>query len=418
MMTTTIQLNTKELLSRLAESKSSGCLELNEENISWKIYLYQGNLQYINCSAQSLDQLKYYLHYLKFKPALAALKNLPPSLLNRQLYGKEQLSKPDIYSQVLSWLLTEKHLSQSQVLQLIEYITKDLLIFFLWLNRGAYSWREGHSLPLWIKTQLTPVFALDISQCLNEEQSRLKQWQNCSNKLLSVYQRPYFAPGWESKILPTSGSLNRKTLKELTKLLMGRTSIRQLSILLQKDEMDVARILSPYIDEKIIYLYHALSPLDQLPNIPRPKTSIQQLSSITPSNKNSANNSSITTWKIVCIDDSPTILNEMQRFLDQDKFQLTTIDDPVQAVSTIFRVNPDLILLDITMPKINGYRLCSLLRSSGSCDKTPIIMVTGNTGLIDKARAKIAGATDYFTKPFTQKGLRSIVEKYLLLSQN
>jgi len=119
------------------------------------------------------------------------------------------------------------------------------------------------------------------------------------------------------------------------------------------------------------------------------------------------------TFKIVCIDDSPTILSEIERFLGNTRYEVTTVDDPIQASSVIFRIKPDLILLDITMPKINGYRLCSLLRSSAVFDETPIIMVTGNTGLIDKARAKLAGATDYFTKPFTQQGLMGMVEKYL-----
>lgn len=123
--------------------------------------------------------------------------------------------------------------------------------------------------------------------------------------------------------------------------------------------------------------------------------------------------SHIQTKKIVCIDDSPTILKEIKRFLNQDEFEVTAIEDPVQAVPIIFRLKPDLILLDITMPKINGYKLCGLLRNSQNCNETPIIMVTGNTGFIDKARAKISGATDYFTKPFTQEGLMQIVEKYL-----
>ena len=413
-MTTSTKFNSKELLSRLAESNSSGCLELDGGSISWKIYLYQGNLQYINCSAQSLDQLKYYLHYLKYKPAVAALKTFPSSNLKGQSSIPEKHPQQDLYCRVISWLIKEKHLGQSQVFQLIEYITQDLLIPCLWLDRGNSLWHEGYSLPLWIKTQFKLTPSLEIAKCLDEEQSRLKQWQHCSAKFISVYQRPYFAPGWETKSLPTSGSLNNQTLKELSKLLMGRTSIRQVSILLRKDELDVARILSPYIDNQIIYLHHAPSPFDKLPSIPRPKINVQHSSSLTRSNNSkNPNNSTIKSWKIVCIDDSPTILKEMQRFLDQNKFKLTTIDDPVEAVSTIFRINPDLILLDITMPKINGYKLCSLLRNSGNCDKTPIIMVTGNTGLIDKARAKIAGATDYFTKPFTQQGLMTIVEKHL-----
>lgn len=68
----------------------------------------------------------------------------------------------------------------------------------------------------------------------------------------------------------------------------------------------------------------------------------------------------------------------------------------------------------ITMPRINGYKLCRLLRSSNIFNETLIIMVTGNTGMIDKAsRAKLAGATDYFTKSFTKEGLMEIIEKHL-----
>jgi two-component system, chemotaxis family, response regulator PixG len=63
---------------------------------------------------------------------------------------------------------------------------------------------------------------------------------------------------------------------------------------------------------------------------------------------------------------------------------------------------------------VDGYELCRLLRKHPMFKKTPIIMVTGNTGLIDRARAKIAGTTDYMTKPFTQDQLLKMVFRYLL----
>ena len=190
------------------------------------------------------------------------------------------------------------------------------------------------------------------------------------------------------------------------------------SLLLKKDELYLAQVLSPYIEEKIIYLRNAQPPLDKLPSIPRPKKNVQSLPQITQSNESkktvlSSSEALIKTWKIVCIDDSPTILKEIKRFLNPEKFEVTAIEDPVQAVSIIFRIKPDLILLDITMPKINGYKLCSLLRGSEHCNHIPIIMVTGNNGILDKARATIAGATDYFTKPFTKEGLMQIVLKHL-----
>ena len=124
-------------------------------------------------------------------------------------------------------------------------------------------------------------------------------------------------------------------------------------------------------------------------------------------------NTPVKPWKIICIDDSPTILKEVQRFLPPERFAVKAIDNPVQAVPIIFHIQPDLILLDINMPEINGYKLCGLLRASNHCAHTPIIMLTANTGLIDKARAKIAGATDYFTKPFTRQELMLMIEKYL-----
>ena len=411
-METALRLDVKKLLEQLAQSQSSGCLELNEEFVSWKIYLQQGNLKYVYCSIENLDQLKFYLHYLQLKKAIAALERLPDLLVKPQSLQDESDSQ-NLYANVIPWLLSAKQLDLSEGLKLIEQISKDALSFCLWLDRGTYLWHEGNSLPAWIPLQLQDAISLNVSEFLRSEQTRLKQWQQCSAELVSVHQRPYFAPGWENKSLPASGSLNLKTLQELTQILRGRTSIRQLSVLLRKDELNVGKILSPYINSKIIYLHHAQTPLDKLPHIPRLDNDPEDLLSGNYKSENNPRKTKLKTWKIVCIDDSPTILSEIKRFLNQENFEITAIDDPVQAVSQIFTINPDIILLDITMPRINGYKLCGLLRSSDKCDRTPIIMVTGNTGLIDKARAKIAGATDYFTKPFSQEGLTQIIDKHL-----
>lgn len=409
MMTTTTKLNPTRLLSQLAISNSSGCLKIDTELISWKIYLQQGHLIYVDCSLQLLEQLKYYLHYLQLEKAVGSLKQLPQSCL------QNRSSTETLYSISISWLLKEEHLDQYQGLRLIQHLTKDNFQSFLLLDSASVKWHDEYSLPPWIPSLIRDFLSINMTECLKEGKARLRQWQNCSEKLLSIYQRPYFPPGWETKPLPTSGSLNRENLSQLSQILSGRTSIRQLSILLKKDELQVAQILSPYIDGNIIYLHRAQSPLDQLPTIPRLPPKVNSSPQIAVKS-NIQQEGESKTKKIVCIDDSPTILNEMKRFLDGEKFEITAIDDPVQAVSQIFTINPDIILLDITMPRINGYKLCGLLRSSGNCDHTPIVMVTGNTGLIDKARAKISGATDYFTKPFTKEGLNKIVNKYLTQS--
>lgn len=413
-MTTAVTLDVRKLLEQLSHRKASGCLTLNKEFVFWKVYLNEGNVRHVECSVQDLDQFKYYLHYFELKPAVAALKNLPKFSNKVEKHG----IVPSFYGQAISWLLLEKHLDLSQAVKLVEYINQDTLRVCLWLDQGTSTWVLGDSLlPPWVSEQFQSTVSLNVPEFIKSEQFILEQWQKCSEELLSVHQRPYFAPSWEQKPLPTSGSLDQKILTELSQLLKGQTSIRQLSILLRNEELNVGKILSPYIDSKIIHLHHAPTHLDNLPTIPRLDDTSSQ-SSIEDTIADSSAHARIAdikskTWKIVCIDDSPTILGEIQRFLGQEKFKVTAIDDPVQAVSKIFTINPDLILLDITMPRINGYKLCGLLRSSGKCDQIPIIMVTGNTGLIDKARAKISGATDYFTKPFTKEGLNRIVAKHL-----
>ncbi|WP_226589873.1 response regulator [Microseira wollei] len=118
-------------------------------------------------------------------------------------------------------------------------------------------------------------------------------------------------------------------------------------------------------------------------------------------------------YTIACIDDNPSVLKTINLFLDAENYSVVMIDNPLKALMQIIRYKPDLILLDITMPNIDGYELCSLLRRHSLFKKTPIIMVTGNSGLLDRARAKLVRATDYLTKPFTKSDLLKIVQKYL-----
>ncbi len=120
-----------------------------------------------------------------------------------------------------------------------------------------------------------------------------------------------------------------------------------------------------------------------------------------------------TTYTIACIDDSPTVLNAINSFLDDKSFAVVMINDPVKALMQIVRSKPDLILLDVEMPNLDGYELCSLLRRHSSFKNTPIIMVTGKTGFIDRAKAKLVRSSGYLTKPFTQPELLKIVFRHL-----
>jgi two-component system, chemotaxis family, response regulator PixG len=394
-------LDPTELLLKSVQLKRTGCLEFNRGAVSWRIYLHRGQLQYVDCSVESVAQLKYYLIRQGCKNAATALNEIG--------YPVEKNVDPvdgRFYERAILWLIAKDQIDSTQFIKLISEISQDVLESCLWLTEGTSHWYEAKLIPDWIEHSGRDSLSVNVVSLVNLLQQKLQKWQNCASQLVSPHQRPYFLNYRDLDRDSAVGVLSEKVLNELAQVMRTGLSFRQLSNFLKRDELQVAQVLSPYIQKGIIHLRPPQSPLDLLPEIPK-FSAIKNLGDLDAF----ANLDKI--YKIVCVDDSRIILQEIERLLTKDRFDITAIDDPIQASSAIFRLEPDLILLDITMPKINGYTLCSLLRNSAVCKTTPIIMVTGNTGLIDKARAKLAGANDYLTKPFTRSGLMEIVDKYL-----
>ncbi len=132
-----------------------------------------------------------------------------------------------------------------------------------------------------------------------------------------------------------------------------------------------------------------------------------------PVNKTTLKEPVVKQYKIVSVDDSPTILREISRLLEEENLSVVTVSDSVKAVMSIIRHRPDLILLDLNMEGINGYELCRIIRNNSRFKDTPIIMVTSNKGLVDKVKARFVGASGYLTKPFTRAELLKIIFMYL-----
>lgn len=118
-------------------------------------------------------------------------------------------------------------------------------------------------------------------------------------------------------------------------------------------------------------------------------------------------------YKIVSIDDSPAMLDVIRNYLGTEKYEVCTLENAMLSLGPIFDMKPDLILMDFSMPKINGNKLCRILRKSHLLAKTPIIMVSGSLKMNDQQKLQDSGITDYLAKPFTRENLLNIVEKYL-----
>jgi twitching motility two-component system response regulator PilG len=116
---------------------------------------------------------------------------------------------------------------------------------------------------------------------------------------------------------------------------------------------------------------------------------------------------------VVCIDDDMAIGKTVEYILKAKGYEVTAIQNPVQALTLIFQLKPDLILCDLAMPEPDGYEICGMLRKSTAFRQTPIIMLTGKDAFIDRVRARMVGSTDYLTKPFGASELLMLLEKYI-----
>jgi twitching motility two-component system response regulator PilG len=109
--------------------------------------------------------------------------------------------------------------------------------------------------------------------------------------------------------------------------------------------------------------------------------------------------------KILVIDDSKTIRRTAETLLTKEGCQVFTAIDGFDALSKIADHQPDLIFVDIMMPRLDGYETCSLIKHNKTFKDTPVIMLSSKDGLFDRARGRIVGSEQYLTKPFTKDEL-------------
>jgi twitching motility two-component system response regulator PilG len=116
---------------------------------------------------------------------------------------------------------------------------------------------------------------------------------------------------------------------------------------------------------------------------------------------------------ILVVDDSPTIRKLISGKLEKGGHEVYCAEDGQEAVEMLKQIRPHLILLDITMPRMDGYQVCKTIRSTTATKDVPVVMISGKDGFFDKVRGKMAGSTDYITKPFGPEALMKALEKYL-----
>ncbi|WP_414755331.1 response regulator [Anabaena sp. CCY 9910] len=447
-------LSPQGLLRHLSSCFDTTCLKAFSNSVTWSIYLEDGTITYATHSVEPFDRLERHLRRLsqQFPQVTNEIRVQLRLLFEAEgQNSSDTIQLPDY--QAVHWLVEQEYLDTAQATMLIQELVKDVIESFLLIKNGNYELSNSQE-------KVSGICRLDTAKVMERCQIRLQNWQSYLPKITSPYQRPYLL-------------INSKNSPELQPKLtywMKGFSLRHLAIIMNQDEIQLAQSLYPYILTGEIILHEPDPPFDQLPKILAESTfnpkyttaflsrklvdTVVEISSnatpITPilavdnlapmvrlpqgytpakashqeltlSNTTNSIPERVTpatrttrqVYKIVSVDDSPTILKEISYFLESENFTVITINDPLKAAMSIIRHKPDLILLDLNMAGIDGYELCKIIRNNSMFKNTPIIFVTSYKGLVDKVRARLAGASGYLTKPFTRAELLKIVFMHL-----
>ncbi|MGD1809285.1 response regulator [Dapis sp. BLCC M126] len=187
----------------------------------------------------------------------------------------------------------------------------------------------------------------------------------------------------------------------IKKLVDAKHSLRETAALVNKDLRQLTLFLMPYIKNKLI-------DLQEVPDKKRLKGSPglePDIDTSTSSTKYQA--------LIACVDDSKEMCYLLEKIMNKGGYRFLGIQDSIKALVMIIEAKPDIIFLDLMMPIANGYEICTQLRRVPMFENTPIVILTGNDGVVDRVRAKMVGATGYLTKPVEPKKVLALVKRYL-----
>ncbi len=367
------EIDIRSILQLIELGQRTGALLIESvSGQSWFLFFAAGKVVYDAVSAEGLNRLQDYLRHWEIEADLDPVQAQTVAATNIVEYG------------CLWQLLEQQTLTPAQGRQMIRAMVRETVFDLLSLHQGSFKFELAPAL----SPQLV---LLDIAPLVREIITQVQEWKSFYPHIQSPEQcLEMTQPTQAQELLPAS------IFKRLKSWSDGQTSIRRLARVLDRDLVAIARMIYPYVQQGVIQLIHP-----QGMNL-KPESAL-----LLPTSE------SRDVPRIVCVDDSVAIGKAVEGILSQNGYEVSAIANPLKALSLVFQLKPDLLLCDIAMPELDGYELCMMLRSTSVFRHTPIIMLTGRDSFIDRARARIAGATNYLTKPFVDQELLMLVESYV-----
>jgi len=319
------------------------------------------------------------------------------------------------------WVKQEK-ISMSQVRAVVQSSVREVFFGFIDQSTLTTTWVPG-------KQTAQHMAFLSTEQVMQDAYQLRDRWRSAG--LVSATQKiEQFSPD-AAPVLIHPAQLQKQvapeTFQNLKLLLTGKNTMWDIAQQMQASLPAVTRAFLPLLEQGII-------DLEELPDLPSPvaklsKPAVPKVASpasietaAKPANTSynpSSKPPSPTVAKpearplIVCIDDSPMIGQQMQVILEPAGYEMLHILDPLKGIATLLNRKPALIFLDLVMPNSNGYELCTFLRKTTAFRETPIVILTGHDGVIDRVRAKMAGSSDFLSKPPVPSKVLMMIQKHI-----
>lgn len=335
----------------------------------WLVFCWNGRIIYAGESEATNRRLRDYLRRYKAETVISELEVPSIASVNAPEYG-------------YLWVLLENQVITPAIARsIVHCMVQETLFDLLSLHQGAFIFEMGSALA----PQLT---TLEISPLLANIFKQVQEWKKFHPHITSPNQCPLITD--RSKLQHT---VRPQVFETLNRWADGQTSIRQIARHLHRDIVMVTKAIYPFVQQGLVQLL-----------TPHPENSLTPLEPLNDRNRSP---------RIVCIDDDIVIRQTVETILKEQGYEAIAIGNPLKALSLVFQLKPDLILCDIAMPELNGYEICAMLRNSTAFRQTPIVMLTGIDGFIDRLKARMIRATNYLTKPFGDAELLTLVETYI-----
>ena len=368
------------------QQQFTGRLEaIATDNQQWSLYFCLGRLIWATGGVHLIKRWQRLL--AQYCPQISSQKYVPT---NNWDLGEYQL---------LIGLVKKQEVKGEEAVRVIRNAVTEVLFDLLQQEQlGQLTFtRSRHNLPNASLTLLNPQHAVIYSSQAWEKWCKAGLKNISPNAAVLLSQREQLQQHTSAPVYKT-----------LVKIVDGERTLRDLAVLMKQDLLLVTRLLNPYIRQGIMELILIGDLL--LPATGNGLETASKAPAKTPTTKR-AKNSPL----IACIDDSRIMGQLMENILTGAGYRFVGIDNAVEALPVLLESQPSLIFLDLMMPIANGYEVCSQIRRISQFKNIPVIILTGNDGIVDRVRAKIVGSSEFLSKPIKPEQVLAVVRKYLPL---